>query len=102
MQKDEMGWASSSNGGWEIFIDYWWERDQWVDNIKMDLIEIGWDDVDWIGLAQDRERWSLLNAVMNICVPYSTGKLSSGYTIREPLQQRSVPELDSDDDILGS
>jgi hypothetical protein len=28
-----------------------------VDNIKMDLEEVGWDDVDWIGLAQDRNRW---------------------------------------------
>jgi hypothetical protein len=32
-------------------------RRRWVDNIKMDLGEIGWGDVDWIGLAQDRNRW---------------------------------------------
>jgi hypothetical protein len=30
---------------------------RWVDNIRMDLGEVGWDDVDWIGLAQDRNRW---------------------------------------------
>jgi hypothetical protein len=36
----------------------------------MDLREIGWGDVDWIGLAQDRDRWrALVNAVMNLPVP---------------------------------
>jgi hypothetical protein len=41
-----------------------------VDNIKMDLLEIGWDGVDWIGLAQDRNKWTVLvNAVMNLRVP---------------------------------
>jgi hypothetical protein len=43
---------------------------RWVDNIKMDLIEIGWDGMDWIHLAQDRDRWrALVNAVMNLRVP---------------------------------
>jgi hypothetical protein len=32
-------------------------RRRWVDNIRMDLGEVGWGDVDWIGLAQDRNRW---------------------------------------------
>jgi hypothetical protein len=32
-------------------------RCRWLDNIRMDLVEVGWGDVDWIGLAQDRERW---------------------------------------------
>jgi hypothetical protein len=42
---------------------------RWVDNIKMDLGEIGWGDVDWIGLAQDRDKWrTLVNAVMNLRV----------------------------------
>jgi hypothetical protein len=41
-----------------------------VDNIKTDLIEIGWDVVDWIELAQDRDQWrTLMNTVMNIRVP---------------------------------
>jgi hypothetical protein len=39
---------------------------RWVDNIKMDLRETGWGDVDWIDLAQDRDQWrALVNAVMN-------------------------------------
>jgi hypothetical protein len=42
----------------------------WEDNIKMDLGEIGCGDVDWIHLAQDRDRWrALVNMVMNLRVP---------------------------------
>jgi hypothetical protein len=42
----------------------------WVDNIKMHLLEIGWGGVDWIVLAQDRDKWrALVNAVMNLRVP---------------------------------
>jgi hypothetical protein len=45
-------------------------RRRWVDNIKMDLLEIGLSVVGWIGLAQDRYRWTvLLNSVMNLRVP---------------------------------
>jgi hypothetical protein len=45
-------------------------RRRWVDNIKMDLRDIGWDGMDWFDLAQDREQWrSLVNAVMNLRVP---------------------------------
>jgi hypothetical protein len=45
-------------------------RRRWVDNIKMDLREIGWDGVDWIYLAQDRDQWrALVNKVMNLRVP---------------------------------
>jgi hypothetical protein len=41
-----------------------------VDKIKMDLLEIGWGGVDWIGLAQDRDKWRVLvNAVMNLQGP---------------------------------
>jgi hypothetical protein len=44
-------------------------RRRWVDNIKMDLIETGWSGVDWIGLAQDRDKWrAFVNAVMNLRV----------------------------------
>jgi hypothetical protein len=40
-------------------------RCRWVDNIKKDVVEIEWSSVDWIGLAQGRNRWrALLNAVM--------------------------------------
>jgi hypothetical protein len=42
----------------------------WVDNIRMDLGEVGWADVDWIGLAQDRNKWrALVNSVLNVRVP---------------------------------
>jgi hypothetical protein len=42
----------------------------WVDNIKMDLREIGWGDVDWINLAQDRDQWrALVNTIMKLRVP---------------------------------
>jgi hypothetical protein len=35
-----------------------------LDNIRLDLVEVGWDDVDWIGLAQDRDRWrALVNSI---------------------------------------
>jgi hypothetical protein len=45
-------------------------RHSWVDNIKTDLLEIGWGGADWIGLAQDRDKWrALVNAVLNIRVP---------------------------------
>jgi hypothetical protein len=45
-------------------------RRRWVDNIRMDLGEIGWGDVNWIGLAKDRNRWrALVNSVLNLRVP---------------------------------
>jgi hypothetical protein len=45
-------------------------RRRWEDNIKMNLREVGWGGMDWINLAQDRDRWqALLNAVMNLRVP---------------------------------
>ena len=43
---------------------------RWEDNIKVDLQDVGWGGMDWIGLVQDRERWrALVNAVMNLRVP---------------------------------
>jgi hypothetical protein len=45
-------------------------RHRWMDNIKMDLSEIGLSVVDWIGLAQDRYRWrALVSSVMDLRVP---------------------------------
>jgi hypothetical protein len=45
-------------------------RRRWVNNIKMDLREIGWGCRDWIPLAQDRDQWKpLVNMVMNLLVP---------------------------------
>jgi hypothetical protein len=64
-----------------MHIGYWWEsqketdqlgrpRRRWVDNIEMDLIEIGWDGVDWLDMAQDRDQWrALVNTVLNLRVP---------------------------------
>ena len=49
-------------------------RRRWVDNIRMDLQEVGCGYVDWIGLAQDRDRWrTLVSAVMNLRVPWNAG-----------------------------
>jgi len=43
---------------------------RWVDNIRMDLQEVGCGYMNWIGLAQDRDRWrNLVSAVMNLRVP---------------------------------
>jgi hypothetical protein len=45
-------------------------RHRWLDNIRMDLVEVRWGDVYWIGLAQDRDRWrALVNSVLNLRVP---------------------------------
>ena len=45
-------------------------RLRWVDNIRMDLQEVGCGYMDWIGLAKDRDRWrTLVSAVMNLRVP---------------------------------
>jgi hypothetical protein len=44
-------------------------RRRWLDNIRMDLVEVRWGDVDWIGLAQDRDRWrARVNSVLNLRV----------------------------------
>jgi hypothetical protein len=62
-----------------MHIGDWWEsqkrplgrpRRRWVENINMDLREIGWDGMDRIELAQDRDQWrALVNTVMNLRVP---------------------------------
>jgi hypothetical protein len=45
-------------------------RHRWLDSIRMDLVEVGWGDVDCIGLAQDRDRWRTpVNSVLNLRVP---------------------------------
>jgi hypothetical protein len=53
-----------------------------VDNIKMDLRGIGWDGMDWINLAQDRDKWrALLNTVMNLRVPQNARNFLGSCTI---------------------
>jgi hypothetical protein len=57
-------------------------RCSWVHNIKTDLREIGWDGVDWIDTAQDRDKWrALVNTVLNLRVKSNSGKFLSGCTI---------------------
>jgi hypothetical protein len=42
---------------------------RWLDNIRLDLVEVGWGDVNWIGLTQDRDRWrAVVNSVLNLRV----------------------------------
>jgi len=46
------------------------DKCNWQDNIKIDLQDVGWRSMDWIDMAQDRDRWwALVNAVMNLGVP---------------------------------
>jgi hypothetical protein len=53
-----------------------------VDNIKKDLREIGWDAMDWSGVAQDRDQWkALVNTVINFRAPQNTGKFLSGCSV---------------------
>ena len=52
---------------------------RWDDNIKMDIQEVGCEDIDWIELTQDRDRWrALVNAVMNLRVPRNAGNFLTG------------------------
>jgi hypothetical protein len=79
--KDEMGGACGAHGGSEgaynILVGrpegrrpLGRPRHRWEDNIKRDLREIGFGDVDWIHWGQDRDRWwALVNTVMNLRVP---------------------------------
>ena len=59
------GWGNRREG------DHWGDLGaRWVNNIRMDLHEVGCGYMDWIGLAQDRDRWrTLVSAVMNLRVP---------------------------------
>jgi hypothetical protein len=60
-----------------MHIGYWGGKSEekrplgrWVDNIKINLREIGWDGMDWIDQAQDMDQWrALVNTVMNLRVP---------------------------------
>jgi hypothetical protein len=64
-----------------MHIEYWWESQngkrpqgrpkcRWVDNNKIDLREIGWEGINWIDLAEDRDQWrAFVNIVMHLRVP---------------------------------
>ena len=81
IEKDEMGWACGAYGRGEgvyrVLVGkpegrrpLGRPRCRWADNIRMDLQEVGCGYMDWIGLAQDRDRWrTLVSAVMNLRVP---------------------------------
>jgi hypothetical protein len=76
-----MGWSCSKNGekrnAYRLLVGEPEEkrplgrpRRWWVDNIRKDLGEVGWGDLDWIGLAQDRNRWrALVNSALILRVP---------------------------------
>jgi hypothetical protein len=81
VKKDEMGRACSTNGtkrnAYRILVGkpegrrpLGRPRCRRVDNIKIDLREIGWNGMEWIDLAEDRDQWrTLVNTVMNVHVP---------------------------------
>jgi hypothetical protein len=74
VKEDEMGRTCSTNGILvgkpEGKIPLGRPRRKWVYNIKLDLGDIGWDGMDWIDLAQDRDRWrALVNTLMNLRLP---------------------------------
>jgi hypothetical protein len=63
-------------------------RRRWVDNIKMDLTEIGWDGMDWIDLAQDRDQWrALVNTVMNLRVSFLSSCTMGTFSRRAQLHE---------------
>jgi len=82
---NEMGWACGAYG-WEEGVyrvlvgkpegrrPLGRPRRRWVDNIRLDLQEVGCGYMDWTGLAQDRDRWrTLVSAIMNFRVPWNAG-----------------------------
>jgi hypothetical protein len=81
IEKNEMGGACSAYGGEERRIQglvgkpegkrpLGRSRGRWEDNIRMDLQEVGCGGLDWLELAQDRDRWrAFVNAVMILRVP---------------------------------
>jgi hypothetical protein len=65
-------------------------RRRWKDNIRMDLAEVGWGDVDWIGMAQDRNRWrALVNSVLNLRDKWNAEKLLNGLSSSAQLHRVS-------------
>ena len=85
IEKNEMGWACGTygwgEGAYRVLVrksegkrPLGRPRRRWVDNIRVELQEVGCGYMDWIGLAQDRDRWrTLVTAVMNLRVPWNAG-----------------------------
>jgi hypothetical protein len=121
VKENEMGRALSTNGG---KINAYWifvgktegktlvgrPRRRWVDNIQMDLREMGWGGMGWIDLAQDMDQWrAVVYTVMNLRVPYIAGNFFSscrtgGFSRRAQFQEVSCNsgdniELEGPDDI---
>ena len=82
LEKNEMGWACGAyderrGGVYRVLVGnpegkrpLGRPRRRWVDNIRMDLQEVGCGYMVWVGLAQDRDRWrTLVSVVMNLRVP---------------------------------
>jgi hypothetical protein len=64
-----------------------------VDNFKMGLRDIGWDGLDWIDMAQDKDQWKALgNTLLNFRVPQNAGKFLSGCTIDGSLRRAQLHE----------
>jgi hypothetical protein len=93
VKKDDMGRVCSTNGAkrntYRILVvtpegmrPLGRPRLRWVDNIKMDLRELGWDGMDWIELGEDWEqKRALVNTAMNLLVPQNAGKFFNSCTI---------------------
>jgi hypothetical protein len=76
VKENEMGRACSMNEGRRLVgkpeqkRPLGTPRHRWVNNIKMDVRERGWDGMDWIDVAQDKDQWrALVNMVMNLQPP---------------------------------
>ncbi|KAJ4452195.1 hypothetical protein ANN_03713 [Periplaneta americana] len=78
-------------------------RRRWEDNIKMDLREVGYDDRDWINLAQDRDRWrAYVKAAMNLRHRQSTENVCSVQTFGEAnISEREFQSLPSKETLRG-
>ena len=82
--------------------EFWWgnregkaplkrRMHRWEDNIKIDFEAVEWRGVDWIDLAQDRDRWrAFVNAVMNIRVPQNAGNFLTSFSGRTLLHAVGV------------
>ena len=91
IKKNEMGRACSAygggGGGYRVLVGkpegrrpLVRPRRRWEDNIRMDLREVGCGCVDWMELAQDRDRWrALVSAMMNLRVPYNAGNFLTSF-----------------------